>query len=105
MNRYQEITEARRLLELPESASMEEIKANYRELLNKWHPDKCSEDSEKCIEMTKKLIAAYEIIITYCNHYRFSFAKEEVTKYLSGQDWWMKRFGGDPLWGNLKKEE
>lgn len=105
MMKYQEITKARKLLKLSESATLEEIKSNYRELLNKWHPDKCSEGSDQCIEMTKKLIEAYEIIITYCSQYIFSFAKEEVAKYLSGQDWWMKRFGDDPLWSSRKEEE
>jgi hypothetical protein len=32
-NKYQQITEARNLLELPERASMEEIKSNYRNLI------------------------------------------------------------------------
>ena len=105
MNKYQKITEARKLLKLPEHATMEEIKAQYHELLNKWHPDKCRQDSDQCIEMTKKLVAAYETIVSYCDHYSFSFAREEVAKYLSGQDWWMKRFGDDPLWGSGKKGE
>ncbi len=105
MNKYDKITEARKLLKLPEHASMQEIKAQYRELLSKWHPDKCSEDSDQCIEMTRKLIAAFEIIAEYCNHYRYSFTQEEVAKYLSGQEWWMNRFGDDPLWGSGKKRE
>jgi len=105
MNKYQEITEARKLLELPESATMEEIKAQYRGLLNKWHPDKCNEDIDQCIEITRKLVAAYEVIRSYCNHYRYSFTREEVAKYLSGQEWWTRRFGDDPLWGSGKKRE
>jgi len=105
MNKYQEITKARKLLELSESATMEEIKSNYRELINKWHPDRCSEHSDQCVEMTRKLVAAYEIITAYCNNYRFSFAKEEVAKYLSRQDWWMERFGDDPLWSSGKNRK
>lgn len=105
MKKYQEITKARKLLELPERASMDEIKSNYKNLLNKWHPDKCSENSEKCDEMTKRIIAAYNIIITYCNQYKFSFTKEEVKNYLSEEEWWFERFGNDPLWGNGKKPE
>jgi len=103
VNKYQEITKARKLLELPEHATMEEIKANYRELLGRWHPDKCNDDTERCKEMTRKIIAAYEIIIEYCSHYTYSFTREELAKYLSGQDWWMERFGDDPLWSSGKK--
>jgi len=105
MNKYQEITEARKLLELPEHATMDEIKAQYRELLGRWHPDTCSQDKDLCLEMTKKLIAAYEVIIAYCSQYRYSFTRDAVSKYLSGQEWWMKRFGDDPLWGSGKKRE
>jgi len=39
MNRYKEIDKARKLLELSESATMEEIKKNHRKLIKKWHPD------------------------------------------------------------------
>jgi DnaJ-class molecular chaperone len=105
MGKYQEIDEARKLLELPERATMEEIKSNYRKLIRKWHPDRCEDNSDQCIEMTKKLIAAYGTIIAYCKHYRFSFTEEEVAQYLSGEDWWIRRFGDDPLWGNLKKRK
>ena len=105
MDKYQKITEARNLLELPESATMEEIKAKYRELLNRWHPDKCDQDNEHCIEMTKNLIAAYEVIIAYCSNYKYSFAREEVAKYLLGQDWWMERIGDDPIWSPGKKKQ
>ncbi|MCD6353800.1 MAG: J domain-containing protein [Proteobacteria bacterium] len=103
MNKYQKINEARKLLGLPERATMKEIKSNYRKLINKWHPDRCSENSDQCDEMTKKIIAAYTTIISYCNQYKFSFAKEEVKKYFSVEEWWFERFGNDPLWGNDKK--
>ncbi|MBN2297983.1 MAG: J domain-containing protein [Deltaproteobacteria bacterium] len=105
MKKYREITEARRLLQLPEYATMEEIKDQYRQLLNRWHPDKCTHDKDRCKEMTTKIIAAYEIITAYCSRYKYSFSREEVAKYLSGQDWWLERFGDDPLWGSGKKPE
>jgi DnaJ-class molecular chaperone len=44
MNKYQKITEARQLLDLPESATMEQIKSHYRAMLSKWHPDKSMEN-------------------------------------------------------------
>ena len=75
-----------------------------RRLIRKWHPDRCREDAELCREMTERLIAAYETLVSYCRDYRFSFAEEEVAKYLSGEDWWLRRFGDDPLWGNAKKK-
>jgi DnaJ-class molecular chaperone len=103
MMKYQDIFEAKELLNLPEQASMKEIKSNYKKLIRRWHPDKCNDDSEKCDEMTKKIIDAYKTITLYCNQYKYSFVKEEVDKYLSGEDWWFERFGNDPLWGKSKK--
>jgi DnaJ-class molecular chaperone len=99
MNKYKEITEARKLLELPERATMDEIKSNYRRLVSKWHPDKCKEGKDKCTEMTQKIIAAYKTIIAYCNQYKYSFSKEEIKNYLSPEEWWYERFGDDPVWG------
>jgi DnaJ-class molecular chaperone len=99
MNKYQEITEARKLLGLPERATMEEIKTNYRNLIREWHPDRCKETMEKRTEITARIVAAYKIIIDYCNHYRFSFSKKEVGNHLSEEEWWFERFGNDPLWG------
>ncbi len=103
MGKYQEIDEARKVLELPERATMREVQANYRRLIAKWHPDACSEKKDLCIEMTRKLIAAHEILLAYCKNYRFSFAEEEIEKFSAGDDWWIRRFGDDPLWGSVKK--
>ncbi|MHB1325199.1 MAG: J domain-containing protein [Thermoleophilia bacterium] len=54
MNGYEEIKEARLLRELSERATMDEIKANYKKLMGKWHSDKCGDDIETCAEMSKK---------------------------------------------------
>jgi len=63
MNRYQGITEAREPLELPETATLKSIKSNCRRLLREWHPDRCTENQQVCIEMTRKIIAAHQTII------------------------------------------
>ena len=100
MKKYQQINAARMLLELPERATMGEIKSNYRTLIRKWHPDRCKANREKCKEMTTKIIAAYRIISDYCNNYQFSFSEEEVRNYLSADEWWFERFGKNPFWGD-----
>lgn len=99
MSKYQVITEARKTLELPKSASMDQIKANYRKLIMKWHPDKCRKKPEICKKMAGEIIDAYRIILDYCHNYEFSFKEEEVEKYISKEEWWYKRFGDDPIWG------
>jgi hypothetical protein len=104
MNRFAEIEGARLLLELPELATMKEIKAAYRRLLRKWHPDRCGPDPERCAEMTRKVVEAYRTLAAYCRDYRFSFSREEVKQHLSAEEWWMEKFGNDPLWGDLKNQ-
>ncbi len=99
MDKFKVITDARELLELPETASMAEIKTHYRRLLDKWHPDKCAGSKTKCTEMTQQLIAAYNILVNYCEQYKYSFTEEAVNMHLTPEEWWDKRFGDDPLWG------
>lgn len=100
MNLFEQIRAARNILELPENATMEEIKSNYRDLIRKWHPDRCTKDTEQCKEMTARIITAYRLINDYCKSYKFSFSKEEVQKYLSAEEWWMERFGKYHLWSH-----
>jgi DnaJ-class molecular chaperone len=103
MNRkYQEITEARKLLGLTETATMAAIKSNYRRLVAKWHPDKLLEDQETCAEMTRRIISAYQTIMDYCHQYQYSFSEETIKEHLSPEQWWFEHFGDDPLWGKAK---
>jgi hypothetical protein len=103
MGLFEDINAARMLLELPDRASMEEIKSQFRALIQKWHPDRCEADINKCKEMTARIIDAYRLINNYCNNYKFSFSKEEVSNYLSAEEWWLERFGHDPLWSGKNK--
>ncbi len=102
MSKYEEISEARQILEVPEKATMDAIKSNYRRLLARWHPDKCQENKETCAEMTRKIISAYRTIMDYCLHYQYSFSEDAVKRHRSPEEWWFDRFGDDPLWGNGK---
>jgi DnaJ-class molecular chaperone len=100
---YQKITAARLVLELPETATADLIKKNYRRLLAEWHPDKYPERGEICNEMTRKIIAAYALLMEYCQHYQYSFSEESVKRHQSSEEWWFERFGVDPLWGDGRK--
>jgi DnaJ-class molecular chaperone len=103
MGLFEDINTARLLLDLPERATMEDIKSQYRTLIQKWHPDRCNADKETCKEMTTRIIAAYRLINDYCKNYGFSFSKEEVSNYLSAEEWWFERFGSSSLWGDEQK--
>ncbi len=99
--RYNKIKKAIEILELPETATLDRIKNNYKKLIKKWHPDKCTDNPEKCKELTQRINHAYEIIMNYCKHYEYSFKKEDIEQALSkhSDDWWYVRFGDDPIWG------
>jgi DnaJ-class molecular chaperone len=105
INKYQIINEARSMLDLPETATIESIKSNYRRLLERWHPDKCEGDKEECTRMTCKIIEAYKTIMAYCANYEYSFNEEAIKRQLSPEEWWFERFGNDPLWGNTTKQK
>jgi acyl carrier protein len=105
MGKYEELTKARKVLELHEFATLKEIKNKYRELLKEWHPDLCRENEAVRKQKTIEIINAYRIIMEYCEQYRFSFSREEIEKYLSPEELWAKQFGKDPIWGNYQDDE
>jgi DnaJ-class molecular chaperone len=105
MGKYEEITKARQILGLYEFATLKDIKNKYKELLREWHPDLCKENEKICKEKTIEIIHAFKKIMDYCEHYKFSFSREEIEKYLSADEFWEKRFGNDPIWGNYNKDE
>ncbi len=103
MGKYEDIKRAREILGIPEESTIEDIKKQYRLLLKKWHPDVAKKDIKKCNEMTNEIVKAYHILMDYCSHYKISFSKQEVSKYLSDEEWWFERFGEDPIWSKGKK--
>jgi len=76
-NTFDKIDTARKVLELSESATMEEIKANYKKLILEWHPDKCRHDKEVCEEMTKKSIMLMRLLWITVIIMSFPFLKKK----------------------------
>lgn len=74
------IDEARKKLLLPERARLEDIKAVYRKLCLKYHPDK-NPDDQYASERFKQIDEAYRILEMYCHScegIEFSFKKCDV---------------------------
>lgn len=80
MANFEEIDAARRLLELGESATLKEIKSAYRRLAHRYHPDKQSGATEVDTERIKKLNWAYQVLMDYCNDYKYRFQEEDVAR-------------------------
>lgn len=95
---WQEIEWARMRLGLEERATVKEIKKAYRRLSKKYHPDITEADGRKDQKTMREINRAYQLLLDYCNSYRYPLVrnlKEEV----DDEEWWMNRFGQDPLWG------
>jgi len=92
---FKEINEARKVLGLEESATLEEIKDAYKRLTLRYHPDRCKDDKKKeCEEMFKKIAHANDIIMAYCAGYRYSFKEKDTRKNTMDKETYehLKRF-------------
>ncbi|MEO5912447.1 MAG: KTSC domain-containing protein [Pelobium sp.] len=60
------IVDYRKLLEVSEEATLAELKAVYRSLMKKWHPDKFQDaiDKSNAEESTTKMIEAYHFLVS-----------------------------------------
>jgi len=95
------VRDAADLLGIRDQASLHEIRALYHERVREWHPDVSRKDPAESHEMTIRLRDAYEILVEYCMNYTFSFRAEDLARELADApaDYWMERFGDDPIWG------
>ncbi|MFH1407162.1 MAG: DnaJ domain-containing protein [Candidatus Omnitrophota bacterium] len=103
MTDFEQINEARKILDLKETATLEEIKSAYKKLALKYHPDRCKEDKKKeCEEMFKKITHANDILMAYCAGYRYSFKEKDVKKNTMDKEFYehLRRFY-DGWWGDL----
>jgi len=103
MTNFKQIDEARQILGLDEYASLEEIKAAYKKLALKYHPDRCKDERKKeCEEKFKKIAHAKDVLMVYCAGYRYSFKEKDVKKNTMDKEFYehLKRFY-DGWWGDL----
>lgn len=92
---YQELQTALDILGITERATLKQIKQRHRSLVKKHHPDQgASADSEKI----RQINAAYEILKTYCDSYRYCFSEEEFLEQVPTERL-RRQFSNDPLWG------
>lgn len=95
MHSFEEVMKAKTLLGLRDTASLAEIKARYKNLMHKWHPDKHPDETETATRMSSEIITAYKIILEYVKEYEYRFDEEYIKKRsVSPQEWWDTHFGG-----------
>ena len=98
-NKYEQIRHAVRVLDLPETATLSEVKEQFRRLIIKWHPDKCRAVKEECERKAAEINEAYRTILEYISDFRFPFTEEALKEHFDDGNWWLNRFGDDPVWG------
>lgn len=84
---------------------MKTIKARHRDLIARWHPDVCQDQPDLCKEMAQRINRAYEMVLSYCENYRYPFGEDELKREdeRTYERWWQERFGDDPICGGTKK--
>lgn len=70
---FDKISSARKLPDIPETATYSYIRERYLALSKCHHPDIHGSD-----ERMKEINEAYEVICNYIDHYAYSFAKKDI---------------------------
>ncbi len=91
---HDELKAALRVLGLGERATLQEMKARYRELAKRHHPD--GNDGGNPEEIYR-VIEANRVILEYVESYSYCFSEQE---YLAQhpEERLRRQFMGDPLW-------
>ncbi|MCK5494572.1 MAG: DnaJ domain-containing protein [Candidatus Omnitrophica bacterium] len=97
------IDKARKVLGLKDYATLDDIREVYRELSLKYHPDRCKGKKKKeCEEFFKEITNAYQVVISYCERYLYSFKEKDVKRgSMSSQQYEHLKQFYDGWWGNL----
>lgn len=98
------IEEAKELFGLDDRATLGEIKSVFRQLTKKYHPDLAGESEENRAK-TQEITEAYQTLLIYCETYEFPLTMSASDLEVDDEDWWMNRFGQDPVWGPGKNED
>ncbi len=94
---WEEVFAAKELMGLGDSATLGELKRSYRKRCKEYHPDIAGDDKAKG-DMMRKLTRAYDVLMNHYNQFKIPLLPRDG-EVVDAEDWWMDRFGRDPLWG------
>lgn len=90
---FDRIDRARKILGLPECTSVKSIRKQYHELSRQWHPDLNRNNPDKTREKQQEINQAYQTLMEYCAGFEYSFRREDIQSYQSGEEFWWEHFG------------
>ncbi len=96
---WEKVAAAAKLLQLEETATLKQIKSAFRRMCKKHHPDLAAHQDEVESMAVQEIHEAYEVLLQYCKDFRFPLKPQDSDQSMEAEDWWMDRFGQDPLWG------
>jgi len=70
-----QIKESLEFMDIPPLSSIKDIKRQYRKLSKKYHPDIVGDS-----KMIHKLNESYDVLMSYCENYKFTFDEYEIKK-------------------------
>ncbi len=89
------------MLQLGDRATLSEIKLAFRLFSKAHHPDIVGDSAAARAQM-QQVSEGYQALLAYCAQYEFPLVLEGTDLEVDDEDWWMSRFGNDPLWGKAK---
>lgn len=98
------IEEAKELFGLENRATLAEIKTLFRQLTKRYHPDLAGESPENRSKI-QEITEAYQVLLAYCEGYQFPLVMAESDLEEDDEEWWLNRFGQDPLWGPGREDD
>ncbi len=94
---WDDIEEARDILGLDDRATLAEIKAAFRRQARSHHPDLTG--SREDHQRMRRINHAYRVLMDYCAGFSFPLKRGPEDRPMNDEEWWLDRFGTDPLWG------
>lgn len=94
MASWQDIDNARKILNIGEFATLQEIRTAFRRRIKELHPDVGGGR-----DVSRSLIEAWKLLRRYCENYRFRFTEEEVKRNETPEERLARIYGHDRNWG------
>jgi DnaJ-class molecular chaperone len=91
---FKELNLARAVFDLPERATLQEIKARHRELVKLHHPDSGHPSDPETI---LKVNTAYQVLLEYVTNFSFSFGEDEFYEQNS-EERMLRQFMDEQYW-------